>query len=83
MADRFLPLFSLNSSYYFIHTNRGQVAMDAMDILPNFGGISVHDGLPSYAHYDCGHALCNAHHLRELLFMVERYEQLWAEQMIA
>ena len=70
-------------TYYFIHTNRGQVAMDAMDILPNFGGISVHDGLPSYAHYDCGHALCNAHHLRELLFMVERYEQLWAEQMIA
>jgi transposase len=70
-------------TYYFIHTNRGQVAMDAMDILPNFGGISVHDGLPSYAHYDCEHALCNAHHLRELLFMVERYEQLWAEQMMA
>jgi transposase len=70
-------------TYYFIHTNRGRVAMDAMDILPNFGGISVHDGLPSYAHYDCEHALCNAHHLRELLFIVERYKQPWAEQMIA
>jgi transposase len=70
-------------TYYFIHTNRGQVAMDAMDILPNFDGISVHDGLSSYAQYDCEHALCNAHHLRELLFIVERYEQLWADLMIA
>ena len=69
-------------TYYFIHTNRGRVAMDAMDILPNFGGISVHDGLSSYAQYDCEHALCNAHHLRELLFIVERYEQLWADLMI-
>ncbi len=69
-------------TYYFLHTNRGQVAMDAMDILPNFKGISVHDGLPSYAHYDCEQGLCNAHHLRELLFVVERYEQPWADGMM-
>ena len=29
-------------TYYFIHANRGRVAMDEMDILPNFDGISVH-----------------------------------------
>jgi transposase len=69
-------------TYYFIHAKRGQVAMDAMDILPSFAGISVHDGWASYAGYDCDHALCNAHHLRELLFVVERYEQAWADQMM-
>jgi transposase len=69
-------------TYYFIHAKRGQVAMDEMDILPNFQGISVHDGLSSYGQYDCEHALCNAHHLRELLFVLERYQQVWAEGMM-
>ena len=48
---------------YFVHPKRGQVAMTEMAVLPQFQGISVHDGWSSYAHYDCDHALCNAHHL--------------------
>ncbi len=55
--------------------------MDAMAMLPKYHGISVHDGLKSYGQYDCDHALCNAHHLRELAFITERYQQAWADEM--
>ena len=54
-----------------------------MDVLAKFTGTSVHDGWKSYAGYACDHALCNAHHLRELLFVVEQYKQAWAMEMLA
>lgn len=69
-------------TYYCIHEKRGQAAIDEMTILPEFKGTSVHDGFKSYALYGCLHALCNAHHLRELIFISEQYGQPWAEQMI-
>lgn len=69
-------------TYYFVHPKRGREAMDEMDVLPDFTGVSVHDGLRSYAHYDCSHSLCNAHHLRELRFIFERHEQAWADEMM-
>lgn len=68
-------------TYYFVHSKRGQVAMNEMDILPQFEGKAIHDGWPSYADYSCEHFLCNAHHLRELTFIWENYEQSWAIQM--
>lgn len=69
-------------TYYFVHSKRGRAAIDQMNVLPTFKGISVHDGWSSYFAYGCRHALCNAHHLRELRFVVERYGQPWADEMM-
>ena len=67
---------------YAIHAKRGREATDAMGILPDFTGVSMHDGWTTYRTYTtCRHALCNIHHLRELTFLEEQYEQAWATQM--
>lgn len=68
-------------TYYFVHEKRGKKAMDEMGILPGFEGKALHDGWKSYTSYDCNHFLCNAHHLRELQFIQQRYDQPWAFQM--
>jgi len=70
------------ATYYIPHGKRGSQAIDAMGILPSFAGKAVHDGWSSYFNYGCGHALCNAHHLRELTFVHEQDLQPWAKQMI-
>lgn len=66
---------------YEIHPKRGQDAMNHFDILPKFNGVAVHDGWKSYAKYSASHALCNAHHLRELRGIFERFDHNWAQKM--
>jgi transposase len=64
---------------YALHPQRGAQALDAIGILPRFRGVSLHDGWTAYRHYHrCRHALCNAHHLRELSFVEEELHQAWA-----
>jgi transposase len=70
-------------THYDVHPKRGQDGMKAAGILPEFKGRAVHDHWQSYFTFkDCQHALCNAHHLRELQFVVDQYEQAWAQGMM-
>lgn len=68
---------------FYPHENRGKVAMDEMGVLPNFKGTLVHDHWKPYYRYLCIHALCNAHHLRELTYANEEDGQQWAKDMHA
>ncbi len=65
---------------YHTHLKRGEGGTRAMGVLPGFGGVAVHDGYQSFRVYGCRHALCNAHHLRELQALEEQGEE-WAKQM--
>ena len=69
-------------TWYYAHKRRGRVAMDAAGILPEYRGCAVHDFLPAYLDYDCDHAWCNGHLLRELIFLWEQQTQKWAKAMI-
>lgn len=68
-------------TYYAHHSKRGRKAMDEIAILPGFTGIAQHDALHCYLTYPCQHALCNAHHLRELTYLEEEEQIKWAGRM--
>ena len=68
-------------TYYHIHPKRGGQGLNDAGILPEFYGIGVHDHWKAYFRYPCGHGLCNAHHLRELKFVHEQYDQEWAKNL--
>jgi transposase len=66
-------------THYAVDAKRGKEATDRIGILPLFHGTSVHDGWKPYFGYeDCHHALCNAHHLRDLNFFEEDEKAAWA-----
>ena len=62
-------------TYYHVCTKRGS-------LLANVAGIVVHDHWkPYYTMPGVLHALCNAHHVRELKALVEIEKEEWARKM--
>jgi len=74
-------------TFYALHDRRGTEGIDHAGVMPRFEGIAVHDGWPQYRTYTTAtHALCNAHHLRELLAIIEQHtdgQQSWATDIDA
>ncbi len=74
-GGRFVHVASTGKlTHYACDSRRGKSAMDEIGILPSFRGTSVHDGWPAYTYYyQCRHALCGAHLLRELTYVEESH----------
>ena len=65
-----------------LHPKRGCEAIEDIGIIPRYGGVAVHDCWASYLSYThCEHALCGAHLLRELTFIVDAHDYAWAKRM--
>jgi transposase len=65
-----------------LHPKRGKEAIEAINIIPRYGGVIIHDCWSSYLSYlHCGHGLCGSHLLRELTFIVESNDYAWARNM--
>jgi transposase len=53
------------TAYHIDEHGRSTESIKAFGILPRFGGVAVHDAYSAYTGFDCAHALCNAHIIRE------------------
>jgi transposase len=52
--------------------------------LPERQGWSIHDAWAPYFNYpEAKHGLCNAHLVRELVFLIEHYTQVWAKDFLS
>ena len=57
--------------------------MTFFGIIPRYGGVLIHDRWSSYLSFEnCRHALCGAHLLRDLQFIVDAHGHAWADHMI-
>jgi len=67
-------------TYYHFDPKRGREAIERADVLPNYTGTVIHDRFSPYFNYSYSHGLCNAHILRELIFLEEQGHQ-WAKEI--
>src|SRR5437773_2519899 len=69
-------------TFYGVHPKRGTEAMDAFGIIGACRQWVLHDHWKPYFSYpECLHALCNEHLLRELKFLWEEQQEVWARQL--
>jgi len=68
-------------TYFAVHAQHGQRAMNAIGILPAFHGTAVPNGLHAYMPYAGAHILCTAHLLRDLTAAAEMNRQRRPQQM--
>jgi transposase len=71
-------------THYAFDGRRSKAAMDEIGILPQFKGTLVRDGHLSYSRFEkCRHSLCNAHLLRELVFIEETdpEQRIWTRAL--
>ncbi|CAM4303553.1 Transposase IS66 [Deinococcus marmoris] len=59
----------------------GFAALEAMNVLPQFKGVVVHDAWGTYFQLLGQHALCGAYLLRELRGLAEHHGQVWAGEL--
>lgn len=88
-AQRYVHVARSDQHTLFHLGRRDYQTMNQMGILTDFKGIAVHDRYANYFGYDCQHALCNAHLLRDLQAVIDRYpkedgdKSRWAEHLQA
>jgi len=66
-----------------VFKRRGKEGIDDLGVLLQYAGVLVHDCWKPYfdSAYECDHALCGAHLLRELRAAFENESQGWAKEM--
>jgi len=67
-----------------LHRRRGTEAIDAINVIPRYSGVMIHDFWSSYLTYDhCVHGMCGAHIVRELTAIQEANGYQWAKNIKA
>ena len=72
---------TLHHTLYKVHKNRGKKAIEEIDLLTQYYQSLVTDHWASYKKYWFKHFFCNAHHLRELSWVIENEEKSWAKEL--
>lgn len=71
------------TSIFFVHPKRGLKALNDWSIYDKYQGVLTHDLWKPYYSLSSNikHALCNAHHLRDLNFISQKYKVTWSTQL--